>query len=309
MTNAPLIKLIPQHLEKIWAGSRLSAWYHHTSTLPIGEVWCVSTLDAHPSLLSGTDLILRDVLKANPDRFPLPNGELPYRITLIDAAQPLSVQIHPDQAYADRMGLESGLSEAWVVLKTTGPAELVLGHHAASSDDLHQEINDGHWDRLLHRVKSMPLHWVFIPGAMLHAIGAGNLIYEISERPDVTYRLYDYDRLDVSTGKPRPLHRKEALSLIQVPQINPPQLHPFPETSDNPQVLLERPGKFGIKKVDSAPTLNLETWGFLTVLGGKGTLSGTPIALGDTVLVGRDQVQCSCSGSWWGLYAYLPEES
>jgi mannose-6-phosphate isomerase len=307
MNQSSLHKLIPLFLDKIWGGSCFSTWYALPSSRSIGEVWCASTLPDHTSLLSGTDLNLRELLRANPTRFPLPDGELPFRITLIDAAQPLSVQIHPDQAYAHRMGLESGLSEAWVILKSTDHAELVLGHNARSQSELLHWVDHHAWDRLLNRVPSVEGQFVYIPGATLHALGAGNLIYEISERPDITYRLYDYDRVDANTGLPRELHRQEAMALIVAPESYRPSLTPIPDTSRNPTVVLERPEKFGLALVRSAAHVSLPTWGFLTIVEGEGTLSSMPVTQGDTILVDQQSLQCTCSGKWQGLFAYLPE--
>ena len=119
--------------------------------------------------------------------------------------------------------------------------------------------------------------------------------------------LFRSDRVDANTGLPRELHRQEAMALIVAPESYRPSLTPIPDTSRNPTVVLERPEKFGLALVRSAAHVSLPTWGFLTIVEGEGTLSSMPVTQGDTILVDQQSLQCTCSGKWQGLFAYLPE--
>lgn len=148
-------------------------------------------------------------------------GPLPLLLKFIDAREPLSVQVHPDDAYAAaHENGKLGKTEAWLILDAAPDAQLVYGLlpgtdvGALSGQDIEAHLR---W------VSVRPGDVLFIPAGMVHAIGAGILLYEIQQSSDVTYRFWDWDRRD-KAGNPRPLHWQQACDVARVDlQLNPTQ--------------------------------------------------------------------------------------
>lgn len=300
-------RLEPLFLSKIWGGTQLQSWYSlKGEDLKIGEVWSASAMDEGDVQVTDQGKTLSVFLKENPDLFPMKSESLPFHITLIDALDDLSIQVHPNDKIAKEKGLASGLSEAWMVLKADAGAKIELGHNASSKTQLESWIQNHQWDKILnyHEVKAHDLF--FIPAGTIHAIGKGLLIYEISQSVDVTYRLYDYDRVDAKTGKLRQLHIEDALKVIKAPdRYTYEDLHiPFVSHSNN-QVLLKKKGLFKLSFITfNDPVLKLNDWGFLTVIEGEGTIDKMNVKTGDTVLIGRCE-EVYLSGSFKGIFASI----
>ncbi|MBO7355645.1 MAG: class I mannose-6-phosphate isomerase [Lachnospiraceae bacterium] len=216
-----VILLRPYFSHTIWGGKRLREEFGYDEPGDdIGECWGIS---AHPSGESvaasgeynGTLLsVLWDEHRelfgdAEGDRFPL-------LVKIIDACKDLSIQVHPDDAYASEHENGSlGKKECWYVLDCPEDGELVAGHNAGSRDELIRMIDEGKWDDLIRRVKIKPGDAIQIDPGTVHAITAGVCVLETQQSSDITYRLYDYGRLQ--NGKPRPLHLSQSKDVISVP--------------------------------------------------------------------------------------------
>lgn len=212
--NKPLF-LAPVGKDYLWGGVRLNTEFAKSIPLePLAETWECST---HPegecTIASGTyaGQTLRSVLCEHPEylgtRVENKNGMLPILIKLIDAKQDLSVQVHPDDdfAYVHENG-QSGKSEMWYVLDAAKDAHLVYGlARDVSPEELKESAARGEIGKYLQRIPVRTDDVFYLEAGTIHAIGAGCLIAEIQQCSDLTYRLYDYDRVD-KTGKKRPLH-------------------------------------------------------------------------------------------------------
>jgi mannose-6-phosphate isomerase class I len=300
-------QLEPLFLSKIWGGTQLQSWYSlKGEDLKIGEVWSASAMPEGDVQVRDQGKTLSVFLKENPDLFPMKSESLPFHITLIDALDDLSIQVHPSDLVAKEKGLVSGLSEAWMVLKAEAGAKIELGHNATSKTQLESWIQNHQWNKILnyHEVKAHDLF--FIPAGTMHAIGKGCLIYEISQNVDVTYRLYDYDRVDAKSGKMRELHLEDALKVIQAPDpFTYKDLYiPVGANSDS-QILLQKKGLFQLSFITSNNSaMKRDDWGFLTVIEGEGTLDNVNVKTGDTVLIGRcDELRMT--GSFKGIFASI----
>ena len=160
-----------------------------------------------------------------PDRFPL-------LVKFLDAAQTLSVQVHPDDVQAAAGNLpDPGKTEAWVVV-AADPGSLIYAglRPGVGREDLLQAVEQGTCAELLHRFEPKPGDCIFLPAGTVHALGAGILVAEIQQNSDITFRLYDWDRRGPD-GKPRPLHIQEALAVIDFHQgpVFPQQPKPLPQ--------------------------------------------------------------------------------
>lgn len=143
------------------------------------------------------------------DRFPL-------LIKVIDAKEDLSIQVHPDDAYAGKYEHGSlGKSECWLVLDCKKDASMIIGHHAKSKTELEDMIYGNQWNALLREVDIRTGDFFQIDAGCIHAIKGGTVLLEIQQNSDITYRLYDYDR--VENGKKRELHIQKSLDCITVP--------------------------------------------------------------------------------------------
>ncbi len=215
----------PVFQEKIWGGSRLHDVFDFD--LPndkIGEDWAIS---AHPHGVStiengpykGQTL---DKLWANhKELFGDPVGEVfPLLVKILDAEDELSVQVHPDDAYAKVHEGELGKTECWYVIDAKPGAEIIYGHSAQTKEEFAQRIKNKEWTKLFTRVPVKAGDFFYVPSGTIHAIGAGILILETQQSSDTTYRVYDYDRKD-DQGKTRELHIQQSIDVTTIPARKP----------------------------------------------------------------------------------------
>lgn len=143
----------------------------------------------------------------------------PLMVKLLDAREPLSVQVHPDDAYAAGLG-KLGKTEAWVVLSAPPRARLVYGLKRGAQP-LEQTVAAGRLEEELNWLNVYPGDVLYIPSGMVHALGGSDgdlVVYEIQQSSDLTYRLWDWGRVD-SQGNARPLHTREALA-VSKPELS-----------------------------------------------------------------------------------------
>lgn len=143
-------------------------------------------------------------------------GEFPLLLKLLAARDSLSVQVHPDDAYAREHENKLGKTEAWVILQAEEDAAILYGlDDGVTIDRLHSALEAGEdIEPLIRRVPVKPGEIYYMPAGMVHAIGAGILLYEIQQSSDVTYRLWDFNRTN-ARGEKRPLHIRQSLDVIQ----------------------------------------------------------------------------------------------
>ena len=218
----------PAGKDYLWGGSRLNDDFSKGIELePLAETWECSTHPDGPSVVaSGPDTgkLLPQVLSDHPEyigshprELVKAEGELPILIKFIDARKDLSVQVHPDDAYARQMEHGSmGKSEMWYVLDASRDARLVYGfRHDMDREVLKKSLLDGTVEKYLQKVKVRKDDVFYIEAGTVHALGAGALVAEIQESSNLTYRMYDYNRVD-KDGKKRQLHVEKALDVVRL---------------------------------------------------------------------------------------------
>lgn len=223
--NLPFL-LKPVGKDYLWGGSRLNDNFGKDIPLsPLAETWeCSTHPDGLSMVVSGeyAGETLDVVLKQHPEYLgshPRTESELPILVKFIDASKNLSVQVHPDDDYAMKYeNGQLGKTEMWYVLDATKDAELIYGFNLeVSPEQVRRGIEKGTIEKYLQKVKVHQDDVFFIEAGTVHAIGAGALIAEIQENSNLTYRLYDYNRVD-KNGQLRELHVDKAL---QVMNMNP----------------------------------------------------------------------------------------
>lgn len=221
----PAYLLSPACKDYLWGGHRrLREDFGVKSGLdPLAEAWVLSCHPDGPSVLADGPYAGRtlaeyieeagpEVLGTNCGRFK----EFPVLIKLIDADQDLSIQVHPSDEYALAHEGQYGKTEMWIALEAEPGAYLYYGFRRETSrEELVRAIGDGSLTELLRKVPVKAGDVFFIPSGTLHAIGAGLAIAEIQQNSNVTYRVYDYDRVGAD-GRPRPLHVEKALEVTDL---------------------------------------------------------------------------------------------
>ena len=223
--------LKPVGKDYLWGGNRLNTDFAKEIAMsPLAETWECST---HPDGTSTVDSgefagrPLSDVLKEHPKflgSHPRTKDELPILIKLIDAQKDLSVQVHPSDEYAAKHENGSlGKSEMWYVLDAASDTKLVYGfYHDMDEEKLRASLISGTVEKYLQKVPVKKDDVFFIEAGRVHAIGAGALIAEIQESSNLTYRLYDYNRLD-KNGKRRELHIDKVLAVADLKSSREPR--------------------------------------------------------------------------------------
>ena len=221
--------LSPAGKDYLWGGTRLNDDFSKGISMdPLAETWECSTHPDGPSIVASGEhkgRTLTELLKEHPEYMgthPLANpdlkpGELPVLIKFIDAKQDLSVQVHPDDAYArERENGSLGKTEMWYVLDARAGAQLIYGfRHDMSRDRLRKSLEQGTVEKYLQKVDIHADDVFYIEAGTVHAIGAGALIAEIQESSNLTYRMYDYGRVG-RDGRTRPLHLEKALDVADL---------------------------------------------------------------------------------------------
>jgi mannose-6-phosphate isomerase len=223
----------PIFMERIWGGRRLESEFG--KKLPaqkrIGESWeIVDRPEAqsvvvngplrgktlHELWTQGRSEIFGNVPDAS--RFPL-------LVKLLDAHEKLSLQVHPPEKVASKLGGEPK-TEFWYVAAADQGAELYLGFRdSITRDQFEKALRDGTAAGPVHKIRAKSGDAVFLPAGRLHALGAGNLLIEIQQNSDTTYRVFDWNRMD-DKGKQRQLHIDQALECINFDDVRPRLLHP-----------------------------------------------------------------------------------
>ncbi len=288
-----LLFLDPVCTHNIWGGTRLREEFGYpVEGDGIGECWGIS---AHPegdgTVRSGSfqGEKLSGLWAKHPELFGnLPYDRYPLLTKIIDAQDDLSIQVHPDDAYAQVHENGSlGKTECWFICDCAKDAAIVIGHNARTKEELEEMVRQGKWTEL---IREIPIHkgdFLQIDPGTVHAIKAHTLILETQQNSAITYRLYDYDRLQ--NGKSRELHIDKSLDVITVPaksaQESVKSANGLPENELNQ---IYACGKYTIFKLDVNGSASFEQkYPFLaaSVLEGAGTMNGAEVRKGDHFII------------------------
>lgn len=228
--NKPFF-LKPAAKDYLWGGNRLNDDFSKDIDMhPLAETWECSTHPDGPSIVASGEhksKTLIEVLKEHPEYLgthPRTKGELPILVKLIDAKQDLSVQVHPSDEYAQKYEYgQLGKTEMWYILDASKGAKLVYGFKMnQDKETIKKAIQNGTVEKYLQKVPVKKNDLFYIKAGTVHAIGAGVLIAEIQESSNLTYRLYDYERID-KTGKKRELHIDKGLAVAELKAATEPR--------------------------------------------------------------------------------------
>ncbi|MBR3914815.1 MAG: class I mannose-6-phosphate isomerase [Bacteroidales bacterium] len=219
------LKFAPAYFEKIWGGQHVKTILHQDfgDLMNCGEMWLLSGLEGQNSIVCNGDfagdelndlietfmgdLVGEDVFNKYGERFPL-------LIKIIDPLDNLSIQVHPDDELAQKIGLYNGKTEMWYVMNAEKGAKLVSGFNRdVTPKEFEEAVANKSVEGMLNYVDVHNDDAFFIPARKIHALGAGCMVAEIQQTSDTSYRVYDWDRID-RFGMKRELHIDEALATI-----------------------------------------------------------------------------------------------
>lgn len=204
----------------LWGGSALKTRFGKVSDLDrLAETWELSVREKENTCIANgpyAGMTLAEYLRRTGEDAVSPTydgGRFPLLIKLIDAADRLSVQVHPSDAYAQAHEHDPGKTEMWYIVAAEQGAELIYGlKPGVRAADFAAAVRHGCVEKVLATRPVQAGECYFIPSGMVHAIGGGIVVAEIQQNSDLTYRVYDYDRVGAD-GKTRPLHREKAVDV------------------------------------------------------------------------------------------------
>ena len=218
-------KFKPQLFHKIWGGHTIEKWYDHVPAdyENVGEAWVMSDVEKYPTeVINGAHAgdNLQDLLEVYMDElvgekvYDVFGNHFPLLLKFIDAVDDLSIQVHPDDDFAIENEKSLGKTEMWYVLPSKGESAVYLGWKQQMNISLiHAAIQDGSLAEYLREYKVHEGDVAYIPSGTVHAMRKDTIVAEIQENSDITYRLYDYNRIG-NDGKKRPLKLDKALKVM-----------------------------------------------------------------------------------------------
>ena len=279
--------LTPICKDRIWGSKHLAnSMGIETECEHPGEIFCVNALP-EDDVLVDNEIPLSKFYQENKSLFHLPCSNFPLRVNLIEANEDLSIQVHPNESYARLYEHAKGLPEAWVILESDN-AYLRLGHTCSSRSELESIIHDHSILESVPKIEAKKDMFFHLKPGTIHAIGKGCIVYEVSHMADITYRLYDYGRIDAKSKKPRKLHIKKALDNIYYPQKVTPSnpIYQFKNEHYERITYIDEPGLFTIEKlnINDNCALSLHTFCIITIISGNGRIDHTKVDKGQTWL-------------------------
>ncbi len=314
----PLLKPV------LWGGRRIAALKHLPDDgQPIGESWEISPMAGRESVvaqgpdagLTLTELTVRhgerllgsDVARRHGGRFPL-------LVKIIDACRPLSIQVHPGDALAAERHHSPGKTEMWYVVDAQPEAVIMAGLKQALTPSQFESLaRQGVLEQVVVHYRPIAGDVFFLPAGTVHSIGAGNLLVEIQQASDVTYRLYDYGRVDVD-GHPRQLHIDEALAAVHCAPDAGIASHCDPTTPGLTRLVECRHFVASLLTVDGRHRLEWEPMrSFVALVATRGQLDvvtdgqcHTPLAMGESMLIAACTRTIEVAGTGQAVMTYIP---
>jgi mannose-6-phosphate isomerase len=268
----------------------------HASVQVVRKPWGVA--DLHPwSGLDGSGDTIGELWFQRIDR----NAPVPSLLfKLLFTSEPLSIQVHPDDAFARSIGLPNGKTEAWYILSAKPDARIALGlKQHLTPQELRAALRDGSIAELVQWRPVVKDDFVFVPAGTIHAIGAGIVLAEIQQRSDATFRLFDYDRQ-------RGLHEDNALA---VSDAGPAQIQTAPRRLTRERTLLVASPYFVLERIElptnSSWALNADPETWVLLIDGHAAIGLAVASIGETIFIGGDRTSIEVGASGLvGLVAY-----
>ena len=285
-----IYRIKPVFEERMWGGQHLIEKYHYQTELKnIAESYCCIAIPNHLDCdVIDTGDKLSDFYHQNRELFGSDTDDIPIRLTVESVMDNMAVQIHPEDEYALEHFHQYGKPGGILYLEGT-PTDLLLGHHAKTKEEFIQWNETRQFDKLFRFVDYVPGDFIHIPANTLHSFRIRGIMIAFARNSDVTLRLYDYDRMDPKTGKPRKMHVKEVYENVTIPddQILPTRGRIVEQGALTHTVYYDAPGEYtaGRVQVKEKASFALDEFYFLFCVNGGGTVNGQRFQMGDVLFV------------------------
>ena len=311
-----LLFLEPVFKEAIWGGTKLrDSFGYDIPSDTTGECWAISAHKNGDCKIAGgryDGRYLSQLWEEEPELFGnYPGSQFPLLIKIIDAKNDLSIQVHPDDAYASEHENGSlGKTECWYVLDCEPGTKIVIGHNAKDKKELEEMIRQGRWDEFIRVTDVKKGDFFQINPGCLHAIKGGTVILETQQNSDITYRVYDYDRLQ--DGKPRALHVQQSIDVIKAPFEPAVAEHEKLDVEGAEAEKLVSCPCYTVCKATVNGTAEFD-WNQpfvdISVLDGEGSFDGTPVKKGTHLIVPACYGKMKAEGkNLMMIYSYITEK-
>ncbi|MDR1923189.1 MAG: class I mannose-6-phosphate isomerase [Planctomycetaceae bacterium] len=292
------LRFEPIYKNYVWGGTRFGVLFGRV--IPVGwssaaESWETADFQDNISIIKNGELrgySLRDVLLARSndllgsDYANCHITNFPLLLKYLDASSTLSIQVHPDDELARSMSFDYvGKSEAWVVVEAEPGSVVWIGTEGDySNDDLRMLITRGGIESVMKRIEVHKGDCFYIPPGTLHALGCGVVVAEIQQPSDVTFRVFDWNRVDWN-GQPRKLHKEEAIHAIKTDKIINPIIPKQTNIPNREQLVRDPHFLLNRWTFDKPTTINLnQQFSLWTVLNGTVKIGQEILNRGDTIL-------------------------
>ncbi len=311
--------------DKIWGGQKIKSYLHKDfGDLPnCGETWEISGVKSDVSIVAngalqgeslaelleqyGADLVGEKVYNHFGNTFPL-------LVKFIDANEDLSIQVHPDDELAKKRHNSFGKTEMWYIIESDPGSTLISGFNRELDEKTYLEyFNSGRLTEILNKEEANSGDVFFLPAGRVHTIGKGLLLAEIQQTSDITYRIYDFDRVD-DKGNKRELHVEEALAAIDYKHY--PEYKTSYQPKENETVKLVTCPYFTTNVLDftentSKDYSNLDSFVIHVCLAGAYTIKyngeSYPVKMGDSILLPKtvDKIELETTSGFKILESYI----
>lgn len=289
--NKMIYSIEPVFEERIWGTQEIRERFGYETDLEnIAEVYnVVGQKDHLDNFVTEAGMYLSDFYKQNKELFDCECKDMPVMVCMAFSDSFLSIQIHPDDEYGMLHEGGHGRPEGWVIYDGPENNDLILGHNAQTKEEFVELSNQRDWNKLIRHVNmKRETQYVHVPAGSLHAFCKDALAIAFSTNGDITYRLYDYDRVDTKTGKLRPLHVQQVFDCIKVPDLlSPYDVKPEQKEGYKHTLYYDNPGEYtcGRLQIENKCTIDEPKFMFYTCASGKGTIGGREIKAGETLFV------------------------
>jgi mannose-6-phosphate isomerase len=309
------LKFKPLLKSTLWGGEKITAFKGLDSDLTqVGESWEISGVPGHETIVSEGEFAGKSINEvvslmgahllgdSNYRRF---GNEFPLLVKFIDAHHDLSIQVHPDDDTAHRLGKERGKTEMWYVLHSDEGAQLYNGlKKEITVEDYKTMVKDDTICDVLAQYTVSEGDVFFIPAGRIHSIGQGCFVAEIQETSDVTYRIYDFKRRD-KDGHYRELHTKEAAESINYEVKDDYRIHYEAKKNEGVQVMSCPQFTTAVYDIDEPMTIDysdLDSFVILIGVDGEGTVTddegnATSLRAGETLLLPATTQEITVNGT------------
>lgn len=306
-----IIYLKPKLVYRMWGNHKLQNMFDQNSDETIGEAWIASAYKGNESIVVGSDLNFKQYFEENKEFFDnYEYDKYPLLTKVISTTNDLSIQIHPNDNVANKFG-QLGKCECWYVMDSDNSYLYTLKDaYKNKKDEVISLVKNNEIMKCLQKQNVTKGDFVFIPSKTIHAIGKNNLIFELQQSSDLTYRIYDFDRVDPINNKKRELHIDNTIEVLNDNEL---LESTFREKVNDNLELLTKNKHFTLYKISNKNISNYSfkeaRWIQIYVLSGHGKVNDFEIKTNDSIILRHGINDLQIEGDVELMLSYIERKS